>query len=420
MSSTVVAGWSHDACMTWLRSLPSELGLKLDRLAAEADLDGMTLLSALDSTREMRDVFGLDSMRSRLLFERALRAVMAGKPNAHDDGVEAAGDADDVPAWGGTRPSGTRGGVYDESFLRIVQPLYDMHMGVENMGPLLYSLVRFLKPRSILEVGAGYTSIWILQALRDNYDEMHNYQWLQRNGQCHCEGTPWCVVDYLEQPRHYGTLHCVDNLEHEHTTAGKVLEAAEALDLLDYLDLHFEDAWDYIARLNRERAAFEDRASTPEPDAEPSHHEHDDDDDGEHDEADTTSHAAPAAPLVFDLVWLDFGAGQTLANFFDRLWPHVRSDGGFVLVHSTLTNRLTRSWLTDMRLMASPEAATSTDDTDDVDAKVNRSAASPASSILGAFSTMTFYEPHKLFQNSVSLFQKRYDGYAEPIYTNYP
>ena len=60
-----------------------------------------------------------------------------------------------------------QGGIYDQSFLRRVQPLYDMHMGVENMGPLLYSLVRFAKPRHVLEVGAGYTSIFILQALHD-------------------------------------------------------------------------------------------------------------------------------------------------------------------------------------------------------------------------------------------------------------
>eukprot|EP01044_Picomonas_judraskeda_P003484 COSAG03_NODE_287_length_9368_cov_412.210594_2_plen_934_part_00 len=48
------------------------------------------------------------------------------------------------------------GGIYDQEFLAAVQPLYDLHMGVENMGPLLYSLIRFHKPRHVLEVGAGY------------------------------------------------------------------------------------------------------------------------------------------------------------------------------------------------------------------------------------------------------------------------
>jgi len=42
-----------------------------------------------------------------------------------------------------------KGGLYDPTFVTACQPLYDMHMGVENMGPLLYSLIRFLKPRQV-------------------------------------------------------------------------------------------------------------------------------------------------------------------------------------------------------------------------------------------------------------------------------
>ena len=32
-------------------------------------------------------------------------------------------------------------------------------------------------------------------------------------------------------------------------------------------------------------------------------------------------------------------------EFFENWWRRVRSDGGFVLCHSTLTNALTRRWL---------------------------------------------------------------------------
>ena len=35
---------------------------------------------------------------------------------------------------------------------------------------MLYALVKFIKPGRVLEVGAGYTSLWLLQALRDNPD----------------------------------------------------------------------------------------------------------------------------------------------------------------------------------------------------------------------------------------------------------
>lgn len=40
------------------------------------------------------------------------------------------------------------------------------------MGPLLYSLLRFLKPVKCLEIGAGYTSAFLLQALEDNHREL--------------------------------------------------------------------------------------------------------------------------------------------------------------------------------------------------------------------------------------------------------
>ena len=30
-------------------------------------------------------------------------------------------------------------------------------------GPLLYALLRFVKPQHVLEIGAGYTSIFMLQ-----------------------------------------------------------------------------------------------------------------------------------------------------------------------------------------------------------------------------------------------------------------
>lgn len=52
----------------------------------------------------------------------------------------------------------------DEKFASHLASLYNPHMGVENVGPLLYSLVRFTKVRSIVEIGAGYTSLWLLQA----------------------------------------------------------------------------------------------------------------------------------------------------------------------------------------------------------------------------------------------------------------
>ena len=45
----------------------------------------------------------------------------------------------------------------DKNFLSHLASLYNPHMGVEVLGNLLYSLIRFTKKRKIVEIGAGYT-----------------------------------------------------------------------------------------------------------------------------------------------------------------------------------------------------------------------------------------------------------------------
>ena len=45
-------------------------------------------------------------------------------------------------------------------------------MGTELMAPLLYSLVRFVRPQTILEIGLGYTTPWLAKGIEDN-GEIH-------------------------------------------------------------------------------------------------------------------------------------------------------------------------------------------------------------------------------------------------------
>ena len=45
--------------------------------------------------------------------------------------------------------------------------------------------------------------------------------------------------------------------------------------------------------------------------------------------------------------------------------------------------------------------------------------ANDVTDVLGSFTTFSMREPHKLFQNSFSIFQKRRD-FAEPVFTKYP
>lgn len=109
-----------------------------------------------------------------------------------------------------------------------------MHMGAENVAPLLYSLLRFVKPTSALEVGGGFTSIFLLQALEDNAAEVARYRQLRAAGQDRVgdSGTQWscdaffapssaAAGDSMADRVEKGLLHCIDNMAHEHTTANK-------------------------------------------------------------------------------------------------------------------------------------------------------------------------------------------------------
>lgn len=115
-----------------------------------------------------------------------------------------------------------------------------MHMGAENVAPLLYSLLRFSKPSSVLEVGGGFTTIFLLQALEDNAAEVGRYRQLRADGgdrvgdtgpQWSCDGffvagtkaaeSGAGASDAQAERVARAALHCIDNMAHEHTTANK-------------------------------------------------------------------------------------------------------------------------------------------------------------------------------------------------------
>jgi hypothetical protein len=59
----------------------------------------------------------------------------------------------------------------DAKFLGAVDPLLVPVMGTETMAPLLYNLMRFLRPKVVVEGGMGYTTPFFAEALRDNLSD---------------------------------------------------------------------------------------------------------------------------------------------------------------------------------------------------------------------------------------------------------
>eukprot|EP00967_Tisochrysis_lutea_P141139 scaffold258906_cov31-Tisochrysis_lutea.AAC.1 len=257
------------------------------------------------------------------------------------------------------------------------------------------------------QVGAGYTSLWLLQALSDNVDELarcaaaverdgylvgsppNQAEWLlpthQKQQRSSCGESDADAID--QSPGAYGgwagmghpTLHTIDSLSHEHTTAHAVCKIAGDLGLTPFLDLIKADAY----------ALPSDKGFG----------------------VDTSSE-------FVDALWLDFGvgAGARLGPFLETWWPRIRP-GGFLLVHSTLTNAVTRKWLDGVRTQRHGEAAMAGEETNLSDPNTQAAA---VQAIKGVIETISFREPHKKWQNSISIFQKRSSGWAEPLLTTFP
>jgi len=252
-----------------------------------------------------------------------------------------------------------RSPMFSPLFLHHVNPLYNPHMGVENAGPLLYSLVRFTKCRNIVEVGAGYTTLFILQALKDNENEMKRVVNLNKEGRLRLLdypfGTP--VLNEWERPLSLNSssfsLLCIDNCLHQRQTASSAIHVARTLGLDSYLQFLQGDAFDAL-----------------------------------------DSHFSQSESI--DLLWCDFGVGSRMAEYAARVWKFLKP-GGFLACHSTLTNARTRDWLEAVRAH-----------------KGTKVTGIPANE----YSELSLLEPHKRFQNSITILQKRAQ-YEEPIYSEY-
>ena len=249
--------------------------------------------------------------------------------------------------------------MFSTTFLHHVWPLYNPHMGVENVGPLLYSLVRFTKVRNIVEVGAGYTTLFLLQALKDNDNEMHRIVKLDDEDKLRLLDYPFGTPKLDEwastsSPQHsVSSLLCIDNCEHQKETASSAVHVSRTLNLDPYLQFLKGDAFD----------ALDTHFSQDE---------------------------------TIDMLWCDFGVGNRMMEYVSRVWRYIRP-GGFLVCHSTLTNERTRVWLEGVRRRAGVDIT-----------------GIPADEYV----ELSLLEPHKRFQNSITIIQKR-TRFEEPIYSEY-
>ncbi len=187
--------------------------------------------------------------------------------------------------------------MLDPEFMQVASQLKG-GFGTENVGPLLYTLIKCCRPKSVFEVGAGYSTLFILKALKDNFDEDQ----LERSQDNYLYGkTEYYSSNY--EP----ILTSLDDFSHPKSLAKSVHQFALFLDIDKFV-------------------AFKDR-----------------------DFRGFSKEIEPSL-LPFDFVWFDCGGLREYEDFVDEYWKLVNPKGGIIVFHSTLTNLDLKVFLQKIKL----------------------------------------------------------------------
>lgn len=180
--------------------------------------------------------------------------------------------------------------MIDAGFLAAVETLRHPGMGTENAAPLLYTLVRMLRPRAAMEVGLGYTTPFLLRALADaRADWQRDLDVLQGR-------VPDAPRRATLRPDPFRAgydpkLIAIDDFSIAESNAARVQAVAGSLGLSD--------------RLVALDGDFRDQATA----------------------------VAVHAPL--DFVWFDCGGPPEYVDFLKLFWELIDPEGGVLALHFT-------------------------------------------------------------------------------------
>lgn len=209
--------------------------------------------------------------------------------------------------------------ILSEDFQNLTNSLKAPRAGTEVMGILLYSLLRSTRPQNILEVGMGYTTPFLAQAIHDNRADFRkeHQQLLVKNDKylddiCR-EDTEslkqgdlalklmheWIAQEPpLLNPHYYlekksFQLTSIDNFSSKNSHAVKVQSALSSLNLLNYINIYNGDFRDFHS-------------------------------------------VELVAKELYDFVWFDCGSAEDYKDFVELFWDNLNPDGGMLLLHSTM------------------------------------------------------------------------------------
>lgn len=141
-------------------------------------------------------------------------------------------------------------------------------MGTDSTAPLLYWLIRTTRPRTVLEVGMGYTTPFLAKALQDNVEAVEAERSLLGDPSAP-EVQPLAYGGYYDEP-YEPRLVCIDRMTDPTSSAPRVLDVLDELGLakvcgviegdmqdcgaqvreqLGLIDFAWIDTWDTLAFL---------------------------------------------------------------------------------------------------------------------------------------------------------------------------
>ena len=249
----------------------------------------------------------------------------------------------------------------DATFSRAADSLFVPGMGTEHVAPLLHSLVRMTRPRRILEVGLGYTSLFLLDALAraaaDHRDDLAALGG-DRDGSRRAQ----LLNEHALRPDYSPLMIGIDDFSLAGSSCAQVAAAADALGLAPLLKILPGDFRDVIPRIAKD-------------------------------------------DLPLDMIWFDCGGRREYVDFLSLAWPLLSPSHGLLALHFTYwPNVVTFPGKAPATFML-PGAILN---------EIKRQQAELG--LEARFEVLSLLEPHKSRQGSITLIRKLppQDRYREP------
>jgi predicted O-methyltransferase YrrM len=167
----------------------------------------------------------------------------------------------------------------------------------EEVSVFLYSMIRCCRPQNILEIGAGYSTLFLAKAIDDikkeDYSKQPNEFFINNKDNAFMENryTPkFTVVDTFNQD------YAVDDVP-------EILKRENLNTLVDFVT---DEGLEFLKTISTQHNKY-------------------------------------------DFIWLDFGSGAEYAYLFDCAYKQL-PPGGIIIIHSTAGNVFGRLFLAEIKL----------------------------------------------------------------------